>query len=388
MFKYIQYPILIFVVALVSACVDYSDAVTALQLEVKIVPSADYDGDLSGHNVTITSGLATTSATTNANGIATFVGVAPNVYDVSCSWTDHAPGGNTTMAGSLSSVTVVANETLTLSVSGIRQNALIIGKIYYAGSKDSNKRNYDAGRFIEIYNNTADTAQLAGLYLGLVETESDMAYTLDQAPDTIFLKQIFRFPTSSGKQTVPPGGSVIVTNSAIDHTANADSEYDLSNADFECEDMQGSMLQNPLTHKMELIYSTYDRISYMNFINGGPSAFVIFATTDDVSAWTPVYAYQKQKGNRFVPLPTSLILDGVEILKNKSQTGPDYSVKRLYDDIDAGGAWVNAAAGRNGEVVCRKVATITDDGRIELQDTNNSTNDFATLSTSAPKVYE
>ncbi len=365
-----------------SGCVDFDDAVSYARVEVRVVSEDEVDPTM--RLITLTSESQCYSVATDDDAIATFSDVVPDVYDISCNWSE----GMQIVAGSISGTLVDGDANmLTLRVSAIRQNSLVIGKIYYAGGKDYNNKNYDAGRFIELYNNSADTVMLAGLYLGLTETESTMAYTLEQATDTIFLKQVFRFP-DVGKQSVAPGESVVVTNSAIDHTQNGPNEYNLLEADFECEDKQGNIMQNATTPKMDLVFSTYELLSYMNFINGGPNGFVLFATNEDVANWGKVYAYQKQKGNRFLPLPIKYIVDGVETVKFKAQTGADYSAKRLYDTIDAGGAWVSATSGRNGQVVCRKVEKTTADGRKILADTNNSTIDFITLDNSAPRNYE
>ena len=82
-----------------------------------------------------------------------------------------------------------------------------------------------------------------------------------------------------------------------------------------------------------------------------------------------------------------MILDAVEVLPNKT-TGIDVKTKRLYDDLDAGYTYINAASGRNGEVVYRKTSKKTANGRIILTDTNNSSNDFKVSSTIKPREYD
>lgn len=49
-------------------------------------------------------------------------------------------------------------------------------------------------------------------------------------------------------QKLHQGASIIVANSAIDHTGN--NEVDLSKADFEAKDTQGKTTNNPATYRL------------------------------------------------------------------------------------------------------------------------------------------
>ena len=189
---------------------------------------------------------------------------------------------------------------------------------------------------------------------------------------------------------VAPGQSIIITNSAIDHTQTAMNafEYNLLNADFEAKDQQGKTTNNPDVPALELIYTAYAAISNMNLSQGGPGGIVIFETEEDVVNWPLAYNYGKTSGNKWMKLPAKYILDGVDVLKNTAQTGVDANLKRLYDYIDAGYANINAASGYNGEVMYRKVQSTTEDGRKILSDTNNSLSDFAISSEIAPREFK
>ncbi|MBQ6659331.1 MAG: DUF4876 domain-containing protein, partial [Prevotella sp.] len=274
--------------------------------------------------------------------------------------------------------------------------SILISKIYSAGSKDSNNKNYLAGRYIELYNNSDETVDIAGLYLGLIETNNSPAYTLGLVPDTIFMKQIFRIPTNKSYM-VAPGQSIIITNSAIDHFTKVNPdlnnikdpfEHNLLNADFEAKDQQGKTTNNPDVPALELVYTAYAAISNMNLSQGGPGGIVIFETEEDVTNWPLAYNYGKTSGNKWMKLPAKYILDGVDVLKNTAQTGVDANLKRLYDYIDAGYAYINSASGYNGEVMYRKVQSTTEDGRKILSDTNNSLSDFAISSEIAPREFK
>ncbi|TRX44133.1 DUF4876 domain-containing protein [Bacteroides sp. HF-5092] len=375
-----------------AACSSDDNATQALTVQVKVSMPEGFKSDIQYADRTVTMGKYT--ATTNEKGIATFEGVIPDLYDIStsCEITaeeyaemtgNETQNENYVISGSLLKYTVGSSTTIELQTSISVKQSLIISKIYYAGTKDSSNKNYMAGKYIEFFNNSDQTVDIAGLYFGLVESESTPAYTLGSTPEYIYLKQIYRFP-SNGVTRVEPGASIIVANSAIDHAAN--NEVDLSKADFEAKDTQGKTTNNPATPAVELIYSTFPTISNMNLVQSGPCSVVLFSTDENVSSWETVYVDGKDRGNKFVKTPVKYIMDGVECLKNKS-TGVDKSTKRLYNYIDAGYQNTEAISGYTGEVIYRKIAK-TENGRTILADTNNSSNDFAVSTEIKPREYK
>ena len=390
------------ILSLVS-CVDFDGATEPISVKYQVaMPEGFTAADVANKTVIITSNTQTLQATTDANGIATFENVVPDVYDVSVAWKmtpdeysqitgEMVQNHKYTVAGSVGAQLLKEDVTtpLTINMNISVDQSILISKIYSSGSKDSKNKNYLAGRYIELYNNSDEEVDIAGLYLGLIETNNSPAYTLGLVPDTIFMKQIFRIPTDK-PYMVAPGQAVIITNSAIDHTQTAMNafEYNLSDADFEAKDQQGKTTNNPDVPALELIYTAFSTISNMNLSQGGPGGIVIFETDEDVSSWKLVYNYGKTSGNKWMTLPNKFIVDGVDVLKNASQTGVDANLKRLYDYIDAGYAYINAASGYNGEVMYRKILSTTEDGRHILSDTNNSLTDFAISSDIAPRVFK
>ena len=388
---------------LLASCVDFDGATEAISVKYQVqMPQGFTAADVANKTVTITSSSQTLQANTDANGIATFENIVPDVYDVSVAWKmtpdeysqitgEMVQNHKYTVAGSKSAELLSEDITtpLTIDMNISVDQSILISKIYSAGSKDSKNKNYLAGRYIELYNNSDETVDIAGLYLGLIETNSSPAYTLGLVPDTIFMKQIFRIPTDKSYM-VAPGQSIIITNSAIDHTQTAMNafEHNLLNADFEAKDQQGKTTNNPDVPALELVYTAYAAISNMNLSQGGPGGIVIFETEEDVTNWPLAYNYGKTSGNKWMKLPAKYILDGVDVLKNTAQTGVDANLKRLYDYIDAGYAYINAASGYNGEVMYRKVQSTTEDGRKILSDTNNSLSDFAISSEIAPREFK
>ena len=391
---------------LLASCIDYDAATTEIAVRVQLTMPSEFTGNagMAGHEIVLQQGTTRLQATTDAEGVATFTNLIPDIYDISCSWeitsdqyrqlTQQELNGGTscTIAGSLNSHLISKEQTIELATNLSINRDILIGKIYYAGSKDNNNRTYMPGKYLELYNNGNSAVDVAGYYIGLIEAESTQAYTLDNlheafADSVVLAKQIFRIPADK-PYLVQPGGTVLIVNSATDHTDNNDMESDLSDADFEAKDMSGRTQNNPATPALELIYTMYPSISNMNLIQSGPCAVVIFHTDEQIADWQLTYPYGKTSGSQWKLVPKRLIIDGVEALANKV-TGIEVSTKRLYADIDAGYTNIEARSGWTGEVVYRRTADKRGaDGHKMLVDTNNSSNDFHVSTTIKPRQYD
>lgn len=387
-----------------ASCVDYGDATHEVTARVKLTMPAEFNAtDNEGHEIRLMQGGKTLTAVTDAQGIATFTGIIPDVYDVSCSWEltaeeyqqmtgDNQVVSGCTVSGSLNSYLIKEEEDVIILATNLSiSRDIIIGKIYYAGSKDLNNRTYMAGKYLELYNQSDNEVDVSGLYIGLVEAESTQAYTLENLHEVyedsvVLLKQIFRIPADAN-HLVAPGGTVLIVNSAIDHTPNNDMESSLLDADFEAKDASGKMQNNPTTPALDLIYTMYPSVSNLNMVQSGPCSIVIFRTDEDMTALPKTYPYGKTSGSQWALLPKRYIIDGVEVLRNKN-TGVEVSSKRLYDDIDAGYTNINAVSGWTGEIVYRKTSKTATDGHPILTDTNNSSNDFQVSTTIKPREYD
>ena len=394
------------VALLLASCIDYDAATTEIAVRVQLTMPSEFTGNagMAGHEIVLQQGTTRLQATTDAEGVATFTNLIPDIYDISCSWeitsdqyrqlTQQELNGGTscTIAGSLNSHLISKEQTIELATNLSINRDILIGKIYYAGSKDNNNRTYMPGKYLELYNNGNSAVDVAGYYIGLIEAESKQAYTLDNlheafADSVVLAKQIFRIPANK-PFPVQPGGTVLIVNSATDHTYEKDMESDLSDADFEAKDMSGRTQNNPATPALELIYTMYPSISNMNLIQSGPCAVVIFHTDEQIADWQLTYPYGKTAGSQWKLVPKRLIIDGVEALANKV-TGIEVSTKRLYADIDAGYTYIEARTGWTGEVVYRRTADKRGaDGHKMLVDTNNSSNDFHVSTTIKPRQYD
>lgn len=387
-----------------TSCVDFSDATEPVSVSIQVALPEEFTqkGELSGRDVKMIIGSQTITAKTDADGIATFTHITPDVYDITTSWSLTAEEyskltgsqevvSGATVSGSLNSHLISQEQSISLPTALSVNRDIVIGKVFYAGSRDNNNRTYMAGKYVELYNQSDKAIDVSGLYIGFTEAESTPAFTLDNlhtahADSVILLKQIYRIPADKPFE-VAPGASVVICNSAIDHTVNSKSESDLSKADFEIKDVQGRYQNNPAVPAMEMIYQIYNGTSVMNILQSGPVGVVIFRTEADVKSWPKTYAYGKTAGNQWVLCPKRLVLDGMEALRNSS-SGIDVKTKRLYSTIDAGYTYINATTGWNGEVVYRKTLKTESDGRKILADTNNSSSDFKVSNSIKPRQYD
>lgn len=394
-------------IALFCSCVDYSDEAHYISAKVQVTAPEDFtkEANLNGHTITLTNTLgATVKAATDANGLASFTGLIPDVYTVSTSWDitsdeysdltgDNIVNDGAVVTGNINNLLIKDdNDQVTLPTVLSINRSLVIGKIYYAGSKDKNNKNYVAGQYLELYNQSDEPVNVAGLYIGFVESNSTPAYTLEQLDEkfedsVVICKQVFRIPNDN-PHVIEPGKSVVITNSAINHTVNAEYEKNLLTADFEAKDESGKTINNPDVPALKFIYSSFAAISKINFINGGPNGVIIFKTDDNIAEIEPIYSYGKTKGNMWLPIPKKYVIDGVDILKYNTK-GVDISTKHLYNDIDGGYATISAVSGYNAEVLYRKTSTRKGkSGQKILQDTNNSTNDFKISTTINIREYD
>lgn len=390
-----------------TGCIDFDDATEAISVDIQVTSPQDYpQANLQGHTITL-AGTHTFTATTDAQGVAHFENIIPDIYNASTSWKvsaeeyAHTTGKTVenkdyTVSGSLTAQTFSATSTapvaLTTTIS--QDQSILIGKVYYQGNKDDNNKNYTYAKYLELYNNSDEEYDVSGLYIALLESGSNSAYPLQYLTDSVVAKQVFRIPTDKPFK-VAPGGTLLIVNSAVDHTTKGSSkDPNLLDADFEAKDKNSARPHenNPDVPELEQYFTSYSTITYMNMVQGGPCGIAIFETSESVGGdWVQnnlTFAYGTQKGTQYMKIPTRFIIDAVDILKYNGETGIDANAKRLFDYLDAGYAFTEARSGYDGRLVRRKVASVTNDGRLILQDTNNSTNDFESTDELKPREYK
>ena len=357
-------------------------------------PNAFY----SGQKVSLKGGV-NYEFTTDDFGLVTVESIVPGIYDIvtGVEMTGaaykallKAPAAIEDNARVMVGVSVMNKrifqaEDLKINLTAAVLKGLLISKVYYAGTRDNMDRTYTTDSYVEIFNNSDEVIYIDGKYLGLAESVSPPAYPAKDNPDSIFMRQICRFPGSGKDYPVEPGKSIVVAaKSARNHLESAATSVDLSKADFEVKPIEGS--GNPDVPMLPLI-SNSTNIQTLNLISGGGNAVVLFETDEDVLSWPEVYQRGKTSGELFRRIHKSVVIDGVECLRKPSQNAPDVNTKRLQADIDAGYTVITAVNGYNHESVERKVSRV-EGGRCYLTDTNNSSADFVVCTDPTPRNYE
>ena len=339
---------------------------------------------------------------TDVAGMVSVEGVIPGIYDIITTWEMSGADYKTFLKEEDPSIDdkarVVVGATLTgerlftardiqIDLMAAVVRGLMISKVYYAGTKDASGKNYDTDSYVEIFNNSDETMYLDGLYLGLADNDNPAKYVAEDHPDSIYMRQICRFPGGGTDVPVLPGEAmVIAAQSAQNHLNNgAQSSVDLSSADFEVKDMDGK--GNPDVPMLQLIHTSWPSVKIFNLSRGTDNAVLLFEADEaDYDSWPLIYPVAGGT-EVFKRIPKTAVLDGVECLKNNVSGGPNVNDKRLPREVDAGYQFINSVSGLNHESVERKVSR-SENGRYYLTDTNNSTADFAVCTDPTPKKYD
>jgi hypothetical protein len=347
--------------------------------------------------VTLRSERMIYTATTDDNGKAEFADIIPDIYNLYASWElsgqEYVQMADTIVENKAALISGIKSKMMVFSEINIELNtdlsikqSLLISKVYASGTRDINNARYEADPYVEIFNNSDEDQYVDGLYLALVEGDSPMGFPASLNPATLHARQVYRFPGNGTDYKILPSKSIIIANSARNHTFIAPTSVDLQNSDFEFKGVKYP--NNDDVIGMIQIYTAYIAIKEINLQRGGVNSLCLFSTTDNVANYPLDYIPGKTSGNMFMRLPNTSVMDGVEILTYKT-TGVDINAKRLQHFIDAGYMTISATGGLNHESVERKVDTQKSiGGRIYLIDTNNSQNDLINLTDPTPKKYD
>ena len=266
------------------------------------------------------------------------------------------------------------------------------GKVFYAGSTRLNgatPKNYLCHLYIELYNNSAETIDVAGTYVAMANTDAaanawaatDM---VDDKEGMAVFKQVFQIPAGS-PVLMEPGKSLVITNCAIDHSDIAEGKVDLSNAEFELKSANAAFnFHSDAVPAMTIAYSANASQDYINFVNPGPDGIALFKADTDIANCAKTYPKGKDTGNQYLVIPMANSIDAVDIVKQKTPSADD---KRFTDAYDAGFTCTADPNAFNCQAVARKVVS-NDGSRKVLQDTNNSSDDFESLWNVQPRVYD
>lgn len=401
--------------------------------------AAKYDSKLEGKEAANVNVILENTSTgdkiigkTDENGELKFNAILPGTYNITADMTMSKQDYEDTFeiptvnpevyfGGMQEKVIVNVNVSATVvTLSSGRIEDLVIKQVYYAGSSNTEGASF-RDHFLEIYNNSDETVYVDGLYVGLLEgnTNSNVtSYTLANGQydwskstgntiggsantDFVYANTIIRIPGTGKDHPLLPGKSIVIAQTAINHKAPYDNlngqsvsikdpekTVDLSGADFETylgdyfTANGGSPylydIQNILVPDMEIVHWAVNSRDMLLVVTSRP-AFIIFkAKPGEIASFAKVPSPKSLNGALFVRIPKEIIIDGVDTT-DKEQKAP----KDLPVSIDATRAFIKNAAGApyadySSYSIIRKTKQIIK-GRVVLMDTNNSQNDFTTI---------
>jgi hypothetical protein len=402
----------LFVLAMgIFSCSD--DEVKLATLSVQVEASDDFSSlDITGLTVIITNTVdnSTSSMTTDATGMATFIDVAPGTYSVACTM-DLTAEEASAASGYYEAITLngVENDVIlfagmesssTLTLDGQPSSSLIIKEFYYNGANDPMWGVLFKDQFVEIYNNSSEVVYADGLYIaslaptasGSSDNDVPLGLSFDQ---TVYADKVTKVPGNGTDNPIQPGESIVIAFNAVDWTndgANSAFTVDLSTADFELYAVSwleslgrtGNAwfdVDNVDVPNMTCIYLNLENYGSLNFNPTAASIAILKSETEpseiivdpNSSESNPIY---------YIKLNTADIIDGADFLFD----GEAAAFKRLPTSVDAGFNYVEGNT-YTSQSLRRKVAKETADGRKILMDTNNSTNDFEVIPLATPRGF-
>lgn len=368
---------------LVSCSEDNPSVVQKSQVKVVLQAPADAVFSL-GNLPVVVKNLATAQTDTlltDAEGKTTAV-LEYGVYDFTLNASTADTTLEKTVVAALPNVRIdeaMEEVTLTLSVA-TASNTWVIKEVYYSGSiNPDNGKAYFNDQYIEIYNNSDKTLYADGLCIGATRQYSNMRfmYWHKGLPDRIATDFIYQVPGNGKQHPVAPGKSIVIAQQGLNHKAINSASVDLSKATFEWYDDQTQDVDVPEVPNMKSIFKAFLAIQILHN-RGGAQVFIFKSDKpweqlmDEMS--DSVQLPRQMMHGYFVP--ARCIIDGVATGMMEGLTS-----RPLPVSIDAGNTWVSRPY--SGFAVRRKKKEVVG-GRIVLQDTNNSTDDFLTDAVPAP----
>lgn len=300
-----------------------------------------------------------------------------------------------TLTGTASNLEIVGNaKPLSLDTNlSTESNDFIIEEIFFSGTLRASGSQYYGDSYVKIYNNTDHVLYADGVAFCESKFKSTLyfEYIPDIRKDTFAIWSLYVVPGNGTDHPVPPGGSMILCDTGIDHrTANPNS-FDLSAADFEWYDISSSPshmdIDSETVPNLDKWYCY--TLSFYLLHNRGFTSFAIARVPKNVTKeqYLKDYIYEYDY-TMYLPqgtfpmhqncykMPNSWILDGVNC---------SVEAKRVWNilppSIDAGWThcgYIDKDKTRYFRSVRRKLLYLNPDGTMHLKDTNNSTEDFNT----------
>ena len=366
--------------------VSLDDTVT-LSLPAGLTESSIYDAQLTFTNV------ANREVSTFAYPLPAGTTILPGLYDVEFTAKTRLENDvEAEVKASKRSVQVSEGAAFSLTLSpfvNASKDDLVIAEIFFTCTQQPNGQQYGGDGYVKLYNNTDHVVYADGIALieSTFTTPQKYDYTPDIMASAVAVDAVYVVPGSGTDHPVQPGEYFLIADNAIDHRQLNPLSFDLSHADFEWYDESTNPnyedLQNEQVPDLDkwycytrTIFALHNR-GFKSYgiarIPGNAESFVANnAYHYSYDLVTPAGIYPMERDTYQVP--NDQIIDFVNL-----------SVESVFawtlcaPSVDMG--WthcgkVDMDADRYFKSVRRKYLTTTEDGRVILQDTNNSTNDF------------
>jgi hypothetical protein len=388
--------------AIFTACKKSDTTATpTVSYEVKVsYPSSYAQTAATGTSVTLTNSVSgsTSKVTTDSTGTALFTGLLPGTYQVSAARTLTEAealiltgiSAEVFLNASVLNQSILQEGVLELTLSGSGVGGLVFKQVSYACSKTPSGTNYLIDQFYEIYNNSTDTVYADSLCLGDVQgnpgiSSSSKASGFQSDVNNVYLRNLFMVPGTGKEHPIAPGKSIIIAQTGINHKTDASgnsNSVDLGAgiADFEVYLVSSTKdIDNPDVPNMISIDESLAAYYWLTYVYG-PSMVIFKHPTP--AALPKELEPGTTSTSTYIQVPVSYILDGVDFMASATAVG----YKRLPASVDAGFQYGSGTY--NGQAMMRKTKSTLSNGRIVLQDTNNSTEDFEVLSAPLPKGWK
>ena len=322
-------------------------------------------------------------------------GLIPGIYTVTVSGTViDTEGDEYYVNGNAVNQAIFLDGTaLDIHMQGLKVSPLVLKEIYYAGGETPAKGKYFRDQFYEIYNNSAQTQYLDGVYFANL-TPGKSTTKLPVWPESdgnsyAYAERVWRIPGNGTDYPLEPGESCIISQFAANHQLeiyNPNSPIDGSSSEFEFNMNNANYPDQPAVDMVHVFYNGLAAMGsipqYLTSVFG--PAIVIFRVPEG-EAYDPVNdnnlkttdLSKPNSSTYYAKIPISYVLDAVECIDNETAV----NAKRVPAALDAGMTYVGTTycglgvarkplTDENGEYVYNAV------GALMFQDTNNSTDDF------------
>lgn len=358
---------------------------------VNVGVSVNYPAEVSVVNNPVFSFTNVTTRETSVFYSADEVSVLPGLYDIDFTATTTLHDGvEAEVRASKRSVEVSETSIITLDAYvNIAADDLVIAELFFTGSVTSTGGSYTGDDYIKLYNNTDHVVYADGLAIFesnfLTTTKYD--YDPDIMPTDVAVDAVYVIPGSGTDHPVQPGEYLLIADNAIDHRTLNENSFDLSHADFEWYDVSSNAkvqdVDNADVPNMDKWYCYTKTVFFMHNrgfksygiarLSGGADAFLANNTYDYNYVMVTAAGTFPMSGSCY-RIPNTAIVDMVNL-----SIDSNFAWTLCAPSVDAG--WTGCGTidkdpDRFFKSVRRKYLTTTEDGRVILQDTNNSTNDF------------